>query len=60
MFHYFEKMNKGHLNMLNANYEECQISLYCRFNKIMKGSGTSSQSPALNQKRIRNVRHTAH
>ena len=37
-----------------------QISLYCRFNKIKKGHGTSFQSPALNQKHIKNVFHTAH
>ena len=37
-----------------------QISPYCRFNKIIKGPGTSSQSPAFNQKHIRNVYHTAH
>ena len=36
-----------------------QISLYCRFDKIMKGPGTSFQSPAMNQKHIRNVYHTA-
>ena len=34
-----------------------QISLYCRFNKIIKGPGTSFQSPALNQKHIRNDYH---
>ena len=27
-----------------------QISLYCCFNKTIKGPGTSSQFPALNQK----------
>ena len=37
-----------------------QILPYCRFNKIIKGPGTSFQSPALNQKHIRNVCHTAH
>ena len=37
-----------------------QISLYCHFNKIIKGPGTSFQSPALNQKHIRNVCQTAH
>ena len=37
-----------------------QISLYCYFNKITKGSGTSFQSPALRQKYDRNVCHTAH
>ena len=35
-----------------------QISLYCH--KIIKGPGTSFQSPALNQKHVRNVYHTAH
>ena len=37
-----------------------QISLYCCFNKIIKGPGTSFQSPALSQKHVRNVCHTAH
>ena len=32
-----------------------QISLCCHFNKIIKGSGTSFQSPALSQKHVRNV-----
>ena len=32
-----------------------QITLYCCFNKIIKGPGTSFQSPALNQKHVRNV-----
>ena len=36
-----------------------QISLYCHLNKIIKGPGTSSQSPALSQKRVRNVWPTA-
>ena len=36
-----------------------QISLYCHFNKIIKGPGTSSQSAALSQKHVRNVCHTA-
>ena len=40
--------------------KNAQILLYCHFNKIMKGSGTSFQSPALDQKHIRNVCHTAH
>ena len=35
-----------------------QISLFCHFNKIIKGS--SFQSPALNQKHFRNVCQTAH
>ena len=37
-----------------------QISLYCHFNKIIKGPGTSFQSPALSQKHDKNVCHTAH
>ena len=37
-----------------------QISLYCHFKKIIKGPGTSSQSPALSQKHVRNVCHTTH
>ena len=36
------------------------ISLYCYFRKIIKGPGTSFQSPALSQKHVRNVCHTAH
>ena len=31
-----------------------QISLYCHFNKIIKGPGTNFQSPELNQKYNRN------
>ena len=34
--------------------------LYYSFNKIMKGSGISFQSPTLSQKHARNVCHTAH
>ena len=39
-----------------------QVSLYCCFNKIVKGLGTSFQSSALSQNMfvIRNVFHTAH
>ena len=36
-----------------------QISIY-HFNKIQKGPGTSFQSPAMNQKHVRNVCHTPH
>ena len=60
MFQYFEKVNKGHLKMLNVNYKNGKISVYCRFNKIIKGPGSSFQSPALIQKHIRNVCHTTH
>ena len=32
-----------------------QISLYCHFSTIIKGAGTSFQSPTLSQKHVRNV-----
>ena len=37
-----------------------QILLYCHFNETIKGPGSSYQSPALSQKYVRNVYHTAH
>ena len=37
-----------------------QILPYSHFNKIMKGPGTSFQSPASSQKHVKNVCHTAH
>ena len=37
-----------------------EISLYCHFNKIIKGPGTIFQSSALSQKHDKNVCHTAH
>ena len=37
-----------------------QISLYCPFNKIIKGPKTSFKFPALSQKHFRNVSHTAY
>ena len=48
------KMNKGQLKIASG-----EISLHCHFNKIIKGPGTSLQSPALSQKHIRTVCHTA-
>ena len=36
-----------------------QISLFCHFNKMVKGPGTSFQSPALGRKHVRNVCHNA-
>ena len=36
-----------------------QIWLFCHFNKIIKGAGTSFQSPVLSRKPYRNVSHTA-
>ena len=43
-----------------STIENDQILLYCHFNKIITGSGTSFQSPALSQKHVRNVCHTVH
>ena len=37
-----------------------QSSLYCYFNKIITGPGTNFQSPALSQKHVRNICHTAY
>ena len=37
-----------------------KILLYCCFNKIMKGPGTSFLSPVFRQKYVRNVCHTRH
>ena len=34
-----------------------QILLYCHFNKIIKGPGTSFKTPELSQKHVRNVCH---
>ena len=36
------------------------VSLYCHFNKIIKGSGTNFQSPVLSQKHVRNIYLTAY
>ena len=43
-----------------ATIENGQIFLYSHFNKIIKNSGTSFQSPALTQKHVRNVCHITH
>ena len=45
--------------MVNATIKNDQISLYCHFNKII-GPENSFQSPALSQKHVRNICHTAH
>ena len=37
-----------------------QILLYYHINKIVKGPGTSFQSPEVSQKHVRNIFHTAH
>ena len=60
VFHYFERVNKGELKMVNINYLKLTVSLYFHFIKIIKGPGTSFQSSALNQKHVRNVRYMIH
>ena len=37
-----------------------QMLVYSHLNNITKGPGTSFKSPALRQKYVRNVLHTAH
>ena len=46
--------------MVNVNIKNDQSSLYCHFNKIIKGPGASFQSAALSQKHARNICHTAY
>ena len=43
-----------------STIKDGQILLFCYLNKIIKGPGTSFQSPSLSQKHVRNVGHTAH
>ena len=45
---------------MSTNTKNGQILLNCYFNKIIKGPGTSLQSPALSQKYVRNVCHRSH
>ena len=52
VFHFFEKVNKGHLKMINAKYQNGKISQYCHFNKIIKGCWTVFHSPAFSQKYV--------
>ena len=60
VLHFLEMMNKGELKMINTTTKIWQISLYCHFNKIIKGPGTSFQSIALSQKHVRNVCYEIH
>ena len=41
--------------MARSHYKDGQISLYCHYNKTVKGPGTSFQSPAMSQRHVRNV-----
>ena len=52
-------MNLGHLKMVMSTTKDDQILLYCYFDKIIKGPGTSFQSPAMSQEYVRNACHTA-
>ena len=60
MFHFFEKVNKRHLKTETSTIEHDQILLYDHFNKIVEGLGTGFEFPALGQKLVRNIHHTAH
>ena len=60
VFHFMEKVNKGQLKMVNVNFKNGEIWLYCHFNIIIKGLVTNFQSPALSQRHVRNVCHTAY
>ena len=62
VFHFLAKVNEGHLKLVNVMsiIKNGQILLYCHFNIIIKGPGTSFQFPALGQKHVRNVFHTTH
>ena len=54
--HFFEKVNKGKLKMVNIKYlKNWQMLLHCHFIKMIKGPGISFQFPALSQKHVRNV-----
>ena len=56
--HFCEKVNKRQLKIAKNNYcKNGQILLYCHFNKVIKGPGTSFQSPVL-KNMFRNVFHT--
>ena len=46
--------------MVNATIKNGWIALYCPFNEIIRGSGTSFQSSSLNQKHVGNVCNAAH
>ena len=53
-------MNKGQQKKVKmSTIKNSQILLYCHFNKKIKEPGISFQSPALNQKQVRNVSHIA-
>ena len=60
VFHFYDKVNKGKLKWQMSTIKNGPVSLYCHFNKIIEGLGTIFQSPALSQKHVRNVCHTAH
>ena len=42
------------------SFVDINDQIYCRFNKIIKGPGTSFQSPAMSQNHVSNVFHAAH
>ena len=53
MFHFLKKVNKGQLKMVNDKWwtiKNGQISLYCHFDKIIKGSWTELLSTSIEPK----------
>ena len=62
VYDFFEKVNEEHLKMIKFNYWKWPdlTTLYCHFNKIIKGPETSFHGPALSQKHVRNASHTIH
>ena len=57
---FFEKVNNGHLKWELSTIKNGRILLCGHFNKIIKEPGTSLKSPAVCQKHVRNIGHTAH
>ena len=47
------------IDHFHFNLKVASSGLYCCFHKIIKGPGTGFQFPALSQKHVRNVCHTA-
>ena len=59
-FIFLKKQIRDNQKFYMSTIEHGQISLYCHYNKFIKGPGTSFQSPALNRKHVRNACDIAH
>ena len=60
MFHFFEKVNKGQVMMVNVTQKNGQILLHYHFNKTIKQPKTSFRLQHRVQKNAGNVCHIAH